>query len=135
MRMPAILAVAMLLLTAGCTSPTFYWYHPDHTLDEAKADFTQCFDHAHRQAGDLITEQHYDRLPPPDGPSAMSGAPQDRGRTAADPTETQEVWRQRYEQSVLAGCMKDKGYMRLRPDRIPSGVRTQDFDENGVAGR
>ena len=135
MRLLPALSIAMLFLLTGCSGPTYYWYHPDRTLEEAKVDFAECRDEARQKAGDMVGTQQYDRLPPPDGPSALKGDPQDRGRTAEDPRDTQEVWRKRYEQSVLTDSMRDRGYMRLRPDRIPRGVHTKKFDEGAVAGR
>jgi hypothetical protein len=132
--LPALL-VAMFLPMAGCSSPTFYWYHPDRTLDEAKADFTECLEQAHQKAGDVIGDQYYDRLPPPDGSSALSAVPRDQNRTAADPRKTQDAWRQRYEQSVLTDGMREKGYMKLRSDRIPRGVHTKKLPEGALAGQ
>ena len=135
--MKALIALLMatIFLAAGCSSPTFYWYHPDRTLEEAKTDYCACQDVACQKAGDVIGDQHYDRLPPPDGPSALSGSPTDRGRSAADPRETQKAWRARYEQSVLTDCMRDKGYMKLRADRLPRDLHTEKLPQGGVAGR
>lgn len=129
------LSIAAIFLATGCSNPAFYWYHPERTLEEAKADYSACLDVAQQKAADVIGGQHYDRLPPPDGPSALTGSPADRGRSAADPRETQEVWRERYEQSVLADCMREKGYMKLRADRLPRDLNTEKVPEGGVAGR
>jgi len=126
--------VALLLLT-GCSSPTYYWYQPDRTLEDATGDFSACLAEAREKATDLISDQHYDRLPPPDGPSALKGSPQDRGRTAENPRETVEAWRERYEQSVLTDCLRARGYLKLRAERIPRGVHTKKFDQGAVAGR
>lgn len=135
MRLLLTLLLVLAFLATGCSSPTYYWYHPDRTLDDAKADFAECLNQAHGKAKDVIDEQHYDRLPPPDGPSAISGSPKDQGRTAEDPDKTQRIWSERYEQSVLNDCMRSKGYLRLRPDRLPRGVHTKKFDQGAVAGR
>ena len=135
MRFWPALSIALLLLLSGCSAPAFYWYQPDRTLEEAKADFTACRDQAHQKAGEVVGNQQYERLPPPDGPSAMKGKLEDQGRTAEDPRDTQNVWRRRYEQSVLNDSMRAKGYLRLRPDRIPRGVHTQKFPEGAVAGQ
>jgi len=134
MRALLALSITMLLLTTGCSSPSFYWYHPDRTLDEAKADYLECQDQARQKADDVISEEHYDRVPPPDGSSALTGSLTDRARSA-DPRATQDAWRERYEQSVLADCMRAKGYLRLRPDRVPHGVHTRKLPLGGVAGR
>jgi hypothetical protein len=135
MKALVLVSLAVLFLASGCSSPTFYWYQPDRTLDEAKAEYTECQDEARQKAGDVINDQHYDRLPPPDGPSALQSSPRDPGRSATDPRDTQDAWRQRYEQSVVADGMKAKGYMKLRPDRIPRGVHTKKFSQGAVAGR
>jgi len=82
----------------------------------------------------VISDDHYDHLPPPDGSSASTSSPADRARSTADPHETQDAWRERYEQSVITDCMREKGYMRLRADRIPHGVHTKKFPKGAVAG-
>ena len=74
-------------------------------------------------------------LLPPDGPAALAGLPQDRGRTAASPRDTQKAWRERYEESVIADGMRDKGYLQISPDRIPHNVQTTKVLKGGVAGR
>ncbi len=125
--------LAVLFLASGCASQTFYWYHPDRTLDEAKADYTECWDEARQKAGDVISGKHYDRLPPPHSSSAAASSPRDR--VAAAPDDAQGAWRDRYEQSVVADGMRAKGYMKLAPDRIPHGVHTKKFGQGGVAGR
>ncbi|MCX5645871.1 MAG: hypothetical protein NTZ17_14515 [Phycisphaerae bacterium] len=135
MRISAAFLIAMLLLAGGCSSPAYYWYDPGRTLEEAKADYMDSLDQARQKSGDVINDQHYDRLLPPDDPSASTGSPQDQSRTAADPRETQKAWRERYEQSVIADCMRDKGYLTIRSDRIPHGLHTKKVPEGGVAGR
>ncbi len=133
MRALVLVSLATLFLASGCSSPTFYWYHPDRTLDKAKADYTECWDEARQKANDMISGQHYDRLPPPDGSSAAASSPRDR--PAAAPDDAQGAWRDRYEQSVVADCMRAKGYMKLAPNRIPHDVHTKKFGPGGVAGR
>jgi hypothetical protein len=135
MKIPAILALAMLLLTAGCSSPTFYWYHPDRTIQEAKADYMECLDQARQKSGDMINDQHYDRLAPRDDPSGSKGPLKDESQPAADPRDAQEVWQERYTRSVIADCMREKGYLKVRPDRIPDSVHTKKLPEGGVAGQ
>ncbi len=135
MKALVLASLAIVFLAGGCSNPAFYWYHPDRTLDEAKADFVACRDDARQKAGDMISDQHYDRLPPPDGPSALQSTPRDPGRSATDARETQKAWRERYEQSVITDCMRDKGYVRLRPDRVPHSVRTRKLPQGAVAGR
>lgn len=135
MRISAALLIAMLFFAGGCSSPAYYWYDPDRTLEEAKADYMDCLDQARQESGDVINDQHYDRFAPPDGPSALTGSPQDRERTAAHPRETQKAWRQRYEQSIIADSMRDKGYLQVSPDRIPRNVPTKKVPEGGVAGQ
>ena len=93
MKISAAPLIAMLFLAGGCSSPAYYWYDPDRTLAEAKADYMDCRDQARQVSRDVINDQHYDRFAPPDGPSALTGSPQDRGQTAANPRETQEAWR------------------------------------------
>ncbi len=133
MRALVVCSLMMPLMAAGCSSPSSYWYHPDRTLEEAKADYLECQDQARQKAEDMINEQHYDRLPP-DGSSTLSGSLTERARYA-NPGDTQDAWRERYEQSVLIDCMRAKGYLRLGADRIPDGVHTKKLSKGGVAGR
>jgi hypothetical protein len=135
MKIPALLAIAMPLLLAGCSSPKFYWYHPDRSLDEAKADFTECLDQARRKAGDMLSDPHVEHLPPPNSSSTFRNEPLDQRPSDADASETQEAWRQRYEQSVISDCMREKGYMKVSSDHMPHGVHTKKFDEGAVAGQ
>jgi hypothetical protein len=44
MRALVAVSIMMLLAVAGCSGPSFYWYHPDRTLDQAKADYLECED-------------------------------------------------------------------------------------------
>jgi hypothetical protein len=134
MRASVALSIQMLLTLAGCSSPTSYWYHPDRTLEEAKADYLECQDQARRKAEDMINEQHYDRLPPADNSSAASGSLTERARYA-NPGDTQDAWRQRYEQSAITNGMKAKGYLRLGVDGVPRDVRTEKLSGGGIAGR
>lgn len=134
MRALVALSLVTLLTVAGCSGPSFYWYHPNRTLEEATDDYLACQDQARQKAADLINEQHYDRLPPPDGSLTASGSLTERARYA-NPGETQDAWRERYEQSVIANGMKAKGYLRLGPDRVPRDLRTKELSEVGVAGR
>jgi hypothetical protein len=133
MKVLAALSIAMLLVVAGCSSTTFYWYHPDRTLDEAKADYTECLDQARQKADEMITDQHYDRLLPPDGSSVSKISPRDR--PAAAPHDAQDAWREQYEQSVVTNCMREKGYLRIGTDKVPRGVHTKKFSRGAVAGR
>jgi hypothetical protein len=128
MRILFVLVIAMLLWTAGCSSPTYYWYHPDRSLEEAEADYTACQEKARHQAADMIGGQHYDRIPP-------GGSVDKTGSSTTNTGETQDAWRDQYEQSVIAGSMKEKGYLKLSSDHIPHGAHTKKFDEGAVAGQ
>ena len=134
MRALVALSILLLLAAAGCSGPSFYWYHPDRTLDQAKADYLACEGQARQKAADMINEQHYDRLPPSDDSVTAPASLTERARYA-DPVETREAWRARYEQSVIADSMRAKGYLRLQGGRVPSGVHTQKLSDGGVAGR
>jgi len=133
MKALVLVSLAVLFLASGCSGSMFYWYHPDRTLEEAKADYTACWDEARQKAADMISGKHYDRLPPPNSSSAATSSPRDR--IAAAPDDAQGAWRDQYEQSVVADSMRAKGYMKLRPDRIPRGVHTKKYGQGGVAGR
>jgi hypothetical protein len=134
MKALTTLSIGMLLLLAGCSSPKFYWYHPDRSLEEAKADFSECQDQARQKATDMISDQHYDRLPPPGGTTAARDV-RKQSEKPSDPQETQDAWQGRYEQSVITDGMKDKGYIMLRSNRLPHGVHTKKFPQGAVAGQ
>ena len=134
MRASLTLSIMMLLTVAGCSGPSYYWYHPDRTLEEAQADYLECREQARRKAEDMINEQHYDRLPPSDNASTVSSSLRDRTRDT-DPSGTQDAWRHRYEQSALTEGMRAKGYLRLGTDSVPEGVHTKTISKVGVAGR
>ncbi len=134
MRALVAFSIMMLLTVAGCSSPSFYWYNPDRTLAQAKVDYLACQDQARQKAEDMINEQHYDRLPPADDSSPVTGSLTERARYAK-PDKTQDAWRGRYEQSVITDSMRAKGYLRLGADHVPHGVRTKKFSEGWVAGR
>ena len=134
MRALVALSIMMLLMLAGCSSHSFYWYHPNRSLDEAQADYLECQDQAHQKAEDMINEQHYDRLPPPDGSSPVRGSATERARYT-NPGQTQDAWRERYEQSVVIEGMRAKGYLRLGADRVPRDVHTRKLSGGAVAGR
>ncbi len=134
MRALTALSVMMMLALAGCSSPSFYWYHPDRSLDEAEADYLACQDQARHKAADMINEQHYDRLPPTDSSSGGKLSLTEQARYT-NPGEAQDAWRQRYEQSVVTECMKAKGYLRLGKDGIPRDVHTKKMAYGGIAGR
>jgi hypothetical protein len=131
MRIPALLAIALPLLLAGCSSPKYYWYHPDRSLDEAKADFQDCLEQAHRKAGDVLNDPHLEHLPPPDN-SVFRNEPLDQKPSE---TDAHEAWLQYYEQSVLADCLREKGYIKVSRTRLPHDAHTKQFDEGAVAGQ
>ncbi|MCU0917860.1 MAG: hypothetical protein MUC88_25345 [Planctomycetes bacterium] len=134
MKIRTALSAAMLLLVAGCSSPAFYWYHPDRPLAEAEADYHECQDVARQKATDMLGSQHDDRLGPPadqEGP----GARHDRDRSPGEAREVRRAWRERYEQSVLADGMRERGYLRLRPQLVPRDVRTKKLPHGAVAGQ
>jgi hypothetical protein len=136
MRVSAALVIATLLAAGGCSSPAYYWYDPDRSLEEAKADYMDCLDQARHESGNVINDQHYDRVAPPNGSSVLPGLPPDQNRKVGDPAETQKAWRQRYEQSIIADGMRDKGYLQVSANRIPRRMPTQKVPAGGgVAGR
>ncbi len=135
MKILAAICVALLLVLTGCSSPMSYWYHPDRSLEEVEADYTTCAEQARYKAADTISGQHYDRLPPPEGASALSDSPRERSRVTGNAGETQDAWREQYERSVIASGMKEKGYLKLSADHIPHGVHTKKFDKGAVAGQ
>lgn len=127
MKAPAIFLIVTLSLFAGCApSPTHYWYYPDKTLEQAKEDYCECQAKAEEKMADS------------DAPAAQG---QTRGNTLNDDWAFYNEHKKHpglkaaYEQSIIDGCMRGKGYLKVNDYRLPTEARRKDYETGGVAGR
>ncbi len=134
MRTSVVFLVVMPLLAAGCSNPSFYWYHPDRTFEEAKTDYCECRDKASRQADEAVADEYFNHLRSParSGYSYDSLPPDD---ASADVLDAQATWGELYEQNAFNGCMRSRGYVQLKAHRIRPGLRTKDLPMGAIAGR
>ncbi len=127
MRAPAVSLVLTILLFSGCApSPTHYWYHPQKTLEQAKADYRECETRAEAWVAESDVSMADDHR---------------RGDPITDDWEFYQehqkhpALRASYQRSIIEGCMRGKGYLKVRDYRLPSDVRRKDYETGGVAGR
>lgn len=134
MKASITLLLMVLSLAAGCSSSCSYWYRPDRTFEQARTDYAECMDAAHREALAAVSEEYVGRTHSPTRtPGNYGAAPQ--GTMFDDPLDSWSAWRTSYERNVLVGYMKQKGYRHVSGDRLPSGTRAKQFRFGGIAGR
>lgn len=136
MRIKSIFLVATLFLVAGCSGskPEFYWYQPDKTLEEVKADYAECESKAQEEAVKVVEEEYFDRLR---SPTVLSGdeKPQKKKSKSVDPSLQAKVrWGELYKQNAFDGCMQGRGYVKLRPHQISPGLKTKELPLGAIAG-
>lgn len=135
MKIRVVLPLIVLFLAAGCAArPEFYWYRPDKTLKEARADYRQCRDKARREASEARAEEYIDRATSANRHSDSYAAPGDV-HVPADRREARAAWGGVYEQNVFNGCMQARGYVQLKAHRAPASLRTESLPLGAIAGR
>ena len=134
MRTSVIFLVGMLLLAAGCSNPSFYWYYPDKTFEETKTDYCECRDKARQQAAEAVADEYFDHLRSPTRPG-YSYDSSSRDDASADALDAQATWGELYKQNAFNGCMRSRGYVQLKAYRIRPGLRTKDLPMGAIAGR
>jgi hypothetical protein len=128
MKVLAPLLTLALLLEAGCAlGPRHYWYHPERTLEEAKADYRQCKQWAQQEAGEAVADEHLVDI------RSKSRASGDES-FGVDRMETSSSLGAMYRENALSGCMQSRGYLRVKDYRLPSDVRRKSYTPDGVAG-
>lgn len=135
MRTSVIVLVVISLLVAGCSRPDSYWYYPDKTLDEVNADYCECRDKADRQAAEAVAEKYFDHLRSPAHPGYSYGSAPEDDASAHGAIDAQMTWGELHKQNAFNGCMRGRGYVRLKAHRVPSNLRTKDWPLGAVAGR
>lgn len=137
MRTPFAFAVMLLFLAAGCSGPKpqFYWYRPGRTLEDAKADYSECKAKAQEEAAKVVEDEYFEGLRSPTD-LAAGDDPQAKKKKSADPRrQARAEWGKLYQQNAFDGCMQSRGYIQLRPDQVAPDLKTRQLPLGGIAGR
>ena len=112
MPMPRSIALLLLVLAgAGCKStPSKYWYHPDKTLEEARADCRECT----RQARVHAQEEHVLRY---------RESIEHRRPWQMENETIEQADRDFDKERAFTACMSDKGYQQRREFPLGADVR------------
>jgi len=124
----------MLFACTGCSSkPDFYWFHPDRTIEEVKADYDECASKAQEEAVRAVDEQYFDRLR---SPSSITNPDQPPAKSKTDPSlKAKAEWALLYKQNAFAGCMQSRGYIKLPFHQVPPTLKTKELPLGAIAGR
>jgi hypothetical protein len=134
MRTSLTFLPGILFLAAGCSSSDSYWYRSDRTLEQARTDYDECRVVARREASQAISEEYVGRTHSPTrSPGSYDSAREDS--LFHDPLDSWSAWRTPYTRSVLAGCMRQKGYEQVPRYRLPPNTRTKKLGLGAIAGR
>lgn len=120
-RIAVLLLIGVVCL--GCASrPKAYWYHPDKTLEEARADCKACTRQAHAHA----QKEHLWRYQE----SVERNRPWQMGNEL-----TEEANRELDESSFFDGCMAAKGYRQQHEFPLGARVRRGEYFGEHFGGR
>jgi len=134
MKAGIVLLTVLLFFVGGCSRPGLYWYRPDKTIEQAKADYCRCEQKARQEAMEAIADDYLDHNFTGGPPGSYNG-PQDSSLSPHDPFDAWLTWGDTYKRNVFAGCMKQRGYQQVKPYRLPSNARTKSLSMGAVAGR
>jgi len=135
MKAQATLCAMLLLLAGGCGQPAYYWYQPGKRLERAREDYCACKRYAQTEARQALADEYPGFAPSPGGQPYPSVAARDEFGPIDDPLDAWLSWGQAYQHNVFAGCMKKRGYAKVKPHRLPSGVRTRSLYMGALAGQ
>lgn len=137
MKAQSILLTMALFLAAGCPGPKpeFYWYHPGKTLDEVKADYSECEDKAQEEAEKVIEEEYFDRLRSPAVLAEGEEASSKKNKSDDPSLQAKRDWGGLYKQNAFAGCMQSRGYVKLRPYQVSPDLKTRKLPLGAIAGQ
>lgn len=140
MRTHVLLLVIVLLGTAGCagSKPAFYWYHPDKTFEEAKADYAECEVKAQEEAERIVEDEYFERLRSPVVLSGDEEAVKKRKRQTKSKDSAslaRDEWQDLYKQNAFSGCMTSRGYVQLRGYQVSQDCRTKELPLGAIAGK
>jgi hypothetical protein len=134
MKTRAFVQVVSLLLAAGCSKPSAYWYQPAKSFEQARNDYCACRDRARREASEAVADEYLDDAFSPVGAPRVYSTPHDDASLSHNPFDAWSTWGQMYEGNVFTGCMERRGYRRVKADRLPARVRTQRLSMAAIAG-
>ena len=133
MRISASMLALVCVAGAGCAGSQYCWYNPAKTQAEARQDCLECRDQAVAEASQAVAEYYYS----PRVTSSVSSSPDPglaRGEVDRDALRGWTEWGQTYRENISRGCMRDKGYRRIRADELDASARRQALPVDIVAG-
>jgi hypothetical protein len=134
MRNIAFTLVLIFITVAGCTIRNCYWYNPAKTLEEARGDCQECYNKAVAEASEAVAKYYYDR-------AALHNSLYGFGRGSVIGESDDNalygwfMWEDSYRQNVFRGCMKSRGYRRIKADQLGQSIRKRSLSMDNVAGK
>ena len=125
----------VIFALAGCGGSHSYWYQQGKTLEQARADCLDCERQARQEAGEAASYQYVRHIDSPLYRPRDYGSDRDRVMPDDDYVHSWPAPAGVYEQNVFDGCMKRKGYQKLKSHRLPANTRTKSLSLGAVAGR
>lgn len=135
MNARAMALMMVMFAVVGCSGPRSYWYQQNKTLEQARADCRDCERQARREAGEAAADKYVRHIDSPLYRPDYYGTDRDHVGSDEDLIGSWPTDGGVYEQNVFAGCMKRKGYEKLKAYRLPSNTRTTSLSMGAVAGR
>jgi len=137
MKALTILLVVVPLLAAGCSGPQpeFYWYHPERTLDEVRADYRECELQAKDEAVKAMEDTYFDRLRSPTDLAAGAERPVKKKKSVDPALQARAEWGALYKHNAFTGCMLSRGYVKLLPHQVSSSFKTRELPMGAIAAR
>lgn len=137
MKAQCVLLVMVLLLAAGCSAPKpeFYWYHPEKTFKQVKADYSECECKAQEEAAKAVEDKYFDRLRSPTALANDEETPAREDKSADPSLQAKTDWGKLYKQKAFAGCMQGRGYVQLRAYQVSPSLKTKELPMGAIAGK
>ena len=137
MKARSILLVMVLFLAAGCSGakPEFYWYYPGKTLEEVKADYSECELQAEEEAAKAVEDEYFDCLRSPASLANSDEAPAKKAKSKDPSAQAKAEWEAMYKQKSFAGCMQGRGYVKLRGYQASPSLKTKELPMGAIAGK
>lgn len=135
MNARAMALMVVILAVAGCSGPRSYWYQQSRTLEQARVDCLDCQRQARQEAGEAAADKYVRHIDSPLYRPDYYGTDRDHVGSDEDLIGSRPTDGGVYEQNVFAGCMKRKGYQKLKAHRLAPDARTKSLSMGAVAGR
>ncbi len=130
MKVPVVLLALTVSLLVGCApGPTHFWHHPDKTLKQAKEDCRACRSRAEDEAGEMVAEEERRQV------RSRSRSSDDGWEFHDEQVTSRASVGTMYKKNVFEGCMRGRGYIKVKDYRLPSNLRTKSCSMGAVAGR